>query len=270
MTSKDPREHWDGQAPIYASDEGLGRFGRFLELYEEGCWRYIEPVLPGKDGGTILEAGCGTGRWVFRLARLGYRMVLSDLSPEMVQHAREKVERLGLSHRVAGYHALDICDMHALSAASFDLALALGGPLTLCHDARMAVQELRRVTRPGGYVICDVANRYRTALDLVRDNAMDQLAQVLDTGAFSRRDGLTDHRFGPQELADLFEGNGMEVTHVAGVCPWFDFLPSREQVAGLEDARVFGTMLEVGRRYAEDPAVVALSGRLLVVARRRE
>jgi hypothetical protein len=29
-------------------------------------------------------------------------------------------------------------------------------------------------------------------------------------------------------------------------------------------------MLEAGRRYAEDPSVVALSGRLLIVARRIE
>jgi SAM-dependent methyltransferase len=241
-----------------------------MDLYEESCWRYIEPVLPYVDASMILEAGCGTGRWVVRLAPMGYRMVLTDLSPEMIKHARGRVEQLGLSQHVAAYHALDICDMHTLSDDSFDLVLALGGPLTLCGDAGGAVKEFRRVTKPGGYVICDVANRYRTALELAHDSELSQLARVLDTGQFSRPDGLTDHRFGPQELAGLFEAQGMKALHVAAICPFFDFLPRKEHVGILDDEHVYETMLDVCRCYAEDPCVVALSGRLLIVARKQE
>lgn len=267
---KDPREHWDQQAKIYASDEGHRRFGRFLDLYEDGCWNYIEPLLPEVHTSMILEAGCGTGRWVMRLAPLGYRLVLSDLSSEMIERARDKVEQSGLSGHVVGYHSLDICDMRPLPDSSFDLVLALGGPLTLCRDAGLAVGEFRRVTKPGGYVVCDTANRYRTALDLVHENKTSQLAKVLNTGQFLRPDGLADHRFGPQELADLFKTNGMEAIHVVGVCPFFDFLPAKEHVGILDDEHVFRIMQDVGRRYAEDSSVVALSGRLLIVARRRE
>jgi len=180
------------------------------------------------------------------------------------------VERLGLSEQVAGYYVLDICDMQALAAASFDLVLALGGPLTLCREAELAVREFHRVTRPGGYVICDAANRYRTALGLFREKELAQLTKVLDTGQFLRPDGLTDHRFSPQELADLSRANGLEPVHVVGVCPLFDFLPTEGQVGILDDERALETMQELGRRYAEDPFVVGLSGRLLIVACRRE
>lgn len=124
------------------------------------------------------------------------------------------------------------------------------------------------MTKPGGYVICDGGNRYRTALDLVRENKLGQLVKVLDTGQFSRPDGLTDQRFGPQELAELFESNEMEIVHVAGLCPLFDHLPTKEQVGILDDESVFEMMLEVGKRYAENASVVGLSGRLLIVARR--
>jgi SAM-dependent methyltransferase len=267
MMTKTQREYWDQQASYYAMEANqMGRFGRFLTLYEETCWRYIESVLPEVEGSLILETGCGAGRWVFRVAPLGYRMVLSDLSPEMIQRARERVEIRGLDDRVAAYHALDICDLHAMSNADFDLVLALGGPLSLATDAAKAVRELRRVTKPGGYVVCDVANRYRAALDLVREQDVGQLAAVLDTGTFARPDGLTDHRFRPDELAALFETNKLVVSHVAGVCPFFDFLPTKEHVQMLDDERAFEVMLDVGRRYAEDPAVVSVSGRLLVVA----
>jgi ubiquinone/menaquinone biosynthesis C-methylase UbiE len=270
MSTRDARPYWDLQASIYASDEGHHRFGRFLHLYEQSCWGYIEPVLPEPGEGVILEAGCGVGRWVLRLAPMGYEMVLTDLSPEMIKHARARVEQSGLGQYVKAYHVLDICDMNAVEDASFDLVLVLGGPLSLCRDARLAVQEVRRVTKRGGYVICDAANRYRTALNLVRDKQMSQVARVLDSGEFSRANGLCDHRFSPQELGDLFEAQGMQALHIAGLCPFFDFLPSAEDVAALEPDHAYEAMLEAGRRYAEDPSVVALSGRLLIVARRIE
>lgn len=266
--TQNPREHWDRQAPIYADEEGHSRFGRFLTLYEESCRSHIEPLLPPASTGVILEAGCGTGRWVTRLAPLGYRLVLSDLSAEMIAHARKRVERMGMSDQVLGYHVLDICDMHPLPDGAFDLILALGGPLTLCQEARSAVSEFHRLTRPGGSVLCDAANRYRTALDLFQAGRVDQLAAVLKAGRFSRPDGLTDHRFAPQELEELFESQGLVVKSVVGICPFFSFLPTHDQVRRLDDDAVWETMRDFARDHGASRALVSLSGRLLVAAQR--
>jgi ubiquinone/menaquinone biosynthesis C-methylase UbiE len=270
MNKKDMRQHWDRQAPIYASDEGHRPFDRYLALYEQSCWDYIEPTLPGAETSTILEAGCGTGRWVMHLAPRGYQMVLTDLSPEMIEHARQKVEDSGLSSHIEGYHVLDICELSTLSNASFELVLALGGPLTLCRDASMAINEFRRVTKPGGYIICDVANRYRTALQLVHEQNTDQILSLIDTGSFMRPDGLSDHRFSPSEITEIFVTQGTEVIHRVGICPFFDFLPTKDQVRILDDETVFTMMQDIRRRYAEDPSMLAISGRLLIVARKRE
>jgi len=102
----------------------------------------------------------------------------------------------------------------------------------------------------------------------VRENEMNQFPKVLDTGEFSRPDGLTDHRFGPQELTDLFKQHEMQVLPVAGICPFFEFLPGHERVRVLDDENTFEMMLNVGERYAEDPSVVGISGRLLIAARK--
>lgn len=268
--SRDMRKHWDRQAPMYADDEGHSPFGRFLALYEEGCWSRIEPLLPPADTGVILEAGCGTGRWVSRLAPLGYRMVLSDLSAEMIAHARQRVQAMAWRDSVIGYHVLDICDMHPLPDAAFDLVLALGGPLTLCRDPRSAVGEFHRLTKPGGYILCDVANRYRAALDLSQSGQVDQLAALLKTGRFSRTDGLTDHRFTPQELEELFQGQGLVVRSVVGVCPFFSFLPTQDQVRILDDEAVWEIIRGVAIDHEASRTLAALSGRLLMVAQRCE
>jgi hypothetical protein len=92
--------------------------------------------------------------------------------------------------------------------------------------------------------------------------------QILTTGQFSRSDGLTDHRFRPQELAGLFEASGLRVRRLAAICPFFGFLPSEDQVRILDDRYVFEVMVDASRRHGEDPAMVGLSGRLLIVARR--
>lgn len=267
--SEDPRAHWDHQAQFYASDEGHQRYRKFLELYETSCWRYIEPSLPAVEGSKILEVGCGTGRWIYRLAPMGYQITLSDLSPEMIQLARERVADLDLEDRVDGFHVLDICDLHPLVDSSFDLVLALGGPLGLADDVLAGVAELHRVTKPGGYIICDVANRYRTGLELMRSGKPEQIVEVLTSGEYARPDGLRDHRFDPQELHMVFQEAGCEVKRIVGICPFFDFLPDTDSVEVLENELMFEVMQDLSKR-SEEPAVVGLSGRLLIVAQRRE
>lgn len=268
MYTQKQRDHWDRQAPLYAAGEEA--FGSFLSLYEADCYRFIEPLLPDPAGALVLEAGCGTGRWVYRLAPQGYQVVMADLSPEMIRRAREKVKRQGLSDRVAGFHALDICDLSPLPDAGFDLILALGGPLSLCSDPARAVAEFHRLLRPGGHVVCDAGNRYRTALQLCQERDFDQVERVLASGHFARPDGLTDHRFTPAELRHLFENAGLAVQHVAAVCPFFGYLPRAEDRRCLDDQETLTLVLRLDERYAEDPAVVALSGRLLIVAHLRQ
>ncbi len=268
MIVKDPVEYWDNKAATFASGERRRRSGRFRELYEEGCWRYIEPVLPPIEESLTLEVGCGTGRWVFRLAPMGFRFVLADLSPEMIRHAAEKVEERGIGERVIAYHALDICDMQALAAESYDLVLALGVPLTLCRDPQRALDECYRLTKPGGHIICDAANRYRTALELARTNDLAQLGEVLKTGHVTRQSGLRQCHLGPQELAGLFHAKGMKILHMAAVCPFFEFPAREEHVNILNDHESFKTVQDVFRQYAEDPNVIALSNRLLIVAKK--
>jgi SAM-dependent methyltransferase len=267
--NEDLRKHWDQQVSFYTSEIGVHDFEHFLALYELDCWQHIEPVLPSVDGAKILEVGCGTGRWVYRLAPMEYQMTLSDLSPEMIRSAKERVEALGLTERVDGFHVLDIADLHSLVDGSFDLVLALGGPLGLSKDIRVAMAELVRVTKAGGMIVCDVANRFRTVLELVRGGIPEQIMDLLISGEYERPDGLRDHRFDPEELEAVFIEVGCEMEVIAGICPFFDFLPDRESIEVLEDERTYEAMVEVSKNYSQEPAIAGLSGRLLCIGSRR-
>lgn len=260
--------YWNSKAGFFASEEPRKRNRRMTDLYETSCWRYIEPLLPPIKGGKILEAGCGTGRWVYRLAPMGYNLTLLDFSEEMIRHAESEVNQLGLNKNVTGFHVQDICHMDALPENCFDLILALGMPLSLCSDPDQAVAEIFRITKPGGYVVCDTMNRLRTALDMARKNNIPQLINAITVGRILTESGQTHNCFSPQELETLFINRKFRHCQTAAITPFFEVPPSKEQVKILDDDNMFRQINNLFQAVAEDPGVIGLSSRLLIVAQK--
>ncbi len=268
MKTVDASSFWNEKAAFFASKERQTKIKRVGKLYEDTCWQSIEPILPSIDDSIILEAGCGTGKWVFRLAPMGYRIELLDFSQEMIKYARKAVEEKGLNDYVTGYHVLDICNMNHLISKKFDLILALGNPISLCSNPEKAIEELSRITKPGGYVVCDVINKYRSALDLASKNDFSQFFEVLYRGRMLTESGLIHYRFGPEELEDLFSLNGFKSFQIIALCPFFDVPASKEHVALLDDDEMFNNIQKAFSDFAKDPNVIALSSRHLIVVQK--
>jgi len=109
-------------------------------------------LLEIQAGERVLEVGCGSGAVLRDVAgRLGPygRAVGLDYSAALLAVARELAEQVGLADRIE----LREGDARALpfGDAEFDAVLAV---TTLCHipEAERAIDEIVRVTRPGGRV----------------------------------------------------------------------------------------------------------------------
>lgn len=100
-------------------------------------------------GPDILEIGVGTGL-VLRYYPADARVVGVDLSVHMLAKAREKVRDLGLN-QVRGLCAMDACRL-GLPDAAFD-AVTVPFVITLVPDPEAALNEMRRVLRPGGEIV---------------------------------------------------------------------------------------------------------------------
>ncbi|MDX2201892.1 MAG: class I SAM-dependent methyltransferase [Hyphomicrobiaceae bacterium] len=113
----------------------------------EGRKHAVEII--NRSSGRVLEVGVGTG-----LSLPAYRRDLEivgiDLSPEMLEKARERVVKDGLRN-VTGLYEMDAGNLE-FPDASFDTVVAMY-VMTVVPDPEKVMRELARVCRPGGQVL---------------------------------------------------------------------------------------------------------------------
>lgn len=87
---------YDLIAPLYDKVNGELDYSAWADFIEENIRRYN----PNMNTELVLDLGCGTGRMTLELARRGYDMTGVDLSPEMLDLARNAACREGLSDKM--------------------------------------------------------------------------------------------------------------------------------------------------------------------------
>ncbi len=97
----------------------------------------------------VLDVGCGIGKTSSAFAKRGARVVGVDLSPRMVEWAKETAKREGVLNRVE-FKPADARQL-PFDDASFDAVLC-ESVLAFVPDKAQAVGEFVRVCKPGGYV----------------------------------------------------------------------------------------------------------------------
>jgi SAM-dependent methyltransferase len=106
------------------------------------CLRLLGDVC----GRTVLDVACGPGLYAAELVARGARVIGFDVSPRMVELARERVP-------AGDFRLHDVADpVEWLPDDSVDLVLfALA--IEYVDDRVAALRELRRVLRPGGALV---------------------------------------------------------------------------------------------------------------------
>ena len=98
-------------------------------------------------GSKVLDVGCGTGVVALTAARHGAVVTGVDLTPPLIERARENAALMGLS---AEWHVGDVEDL-PFPEAEFDIVLSQFGHM-FAPRPEVAVAEMLRVLRPGGTI----------------------------------------------------------------------------------------------------------------------
>jgi SAM-dependent methyltransferase len=199
-----PATYWEDRARLFAGEgEGLAAVCSYgmPELYNrviDWCqWLALRPWLRVYPGSSVLDVGCGVGRWSRRLAARGARVTGVDLSPTMIAEARRRAADEGL----AAWCRFESQDLSQLDAGSkFDLVLGVTVLQHILDPAALAsaVMRMSEHLKPGGRMV-------------LLEAAPDQAADHCDTSIFRARRR--------SEYLELFHDCGLQVQAITGVDP---------------------------------------------------
>jgi RNA polymerase sigma factor (sigma-70 family) len=143
------RAYFDRIAPTW--DEYVA------SAYEAALQERLTRLLPWHKNMTVLDAGTGTGYLTGMIAPLVGNIIGVDCAPAMLIRAGEKMAQAGYQH------------VSFKEGMAEELPLATGSvDVAMCHmllhhvvSPRTVLDELRRVVRPGGYVLIIDAHAHK-------------------------------------------------------------------------------------------------------------
>ncbi|HRI58577.1 MAG TPA: class I SAM-dependent methyltransferase [Saprospiraceae bacterium] len=182
-----------------------GGFGRRITIATD------EIQSADKTAGTVLEINCGTGDDAIWLARQGWRVLATDISPEMVAVTDEKARQAGFGDRIES-RVCSFADVEHLEGC-FDLVWSNFGGLNCIspEEIERFAPVLSKKLKPGGAFVAVVMSRFcwwETLYFTLKGNG---------SAAFRRRsrkpvDGRLDENttlptwyYSPREFRSLFK-----------------------------------------------------------------
>ncbi|MEU6679868.1 class I SAM-dependent methyltransferase [Streptomyces sp. NPDC046925] len=142
---------WEELTGGTSGEDYAARFAALADSGKDmhGEAQFCAALIPA--GARVLDAGCGTGRVMIRLAELGYDCVGLDLDASMLAVARRQAPHLPWMQ--ADLAAFDPAELPG--GADFDLVVAAGNifPLLAAGTEAAAVRHLAAALRPGGLLV---------------------------------------------------------------------------------------------------------------------
>lgn len=243
-------------------------------------FHHIKNNLPAQ--GHILDNGAGPGKYSMELAKLGYQMTLTDLTPRLVDIARSKADELGVNSQFDGFHAADARDLSIFCDDQFDAALMLG-PLYHLQtevDRIQAVMELHRVTKKDGYVFVAFMSRTRFLMTSMLfpefwqpNHTVQGIQEFLQTGEFNHSDEgrfTGAYYFNIDDINPFMESHGFESLNLIGSSSIAGAMSQEQWNYWRQRGEVeFQEIMKIVMKESENPYILGASSHLLYIGKKK-
>ncbi len=189
-----------------------------LERFSKSEWitRMLDHTKIKPSGGVkILEAGCGTGTYAVTLALLGFKVDAFDYNEKAVAIADQLIKKIQIDSPLLApriYHG-NLLNIQAPSN-TYDFVFNQAVLEYFCdeNERAKAIQEMIRVSKPGGWVgviVQHTAHPFRP------------LWKYLGWPGYTNQPPVID--YSPLKLKEDFERAGMTDIRGDGIYPWNAF-----------------------------------------------
>lgn len=241
----------------------------FWVWHDSLTWDYLKPHIPRNANAKVLDLGCGTGKWGAKLLKSGYHVTFVDISPKMIDKARQNTVVQHAARRTEFLRA-DLCDLSALPEAEYTLAVAMGDPIGCSKNPAQAMREIRRLLTPDGVLVATFDNRL-AAIEFYLDKGdPKEVAQFLRTGKThwltkNETEQFDIFTYDPKELTELVYTTGFRLDSMVGKT----VLPMRHYRELLNTAQMRRSWASVEKRLSGDPHAMGRASHLQIVCRVR-
>lgn len=144
-------------SPVYSSGEGKPTYldvqatvGISKHMGGYAATDKLHSMCHLDQAQEVLDVGCGIGVGpAYTAKKYGCRVMAVDISDDMLKWAQQRADREGVTDQIT-FRKADVCSL-PFEDDRFD-AVLVESVLAFVVDKRKAIDELLRVTRPGGYI----------------------------------------------------------------------------------------------------------------------
>jgi cytosine/adenosine deaminase-related metal-dependent hydrolase/ubiquinone/menaquinone biosynthesis C-methylase UbiE len=234
--------------------------------------RVLGSIMPEVRGLDVLDAGCGTGRWLQRLVERSPRSLVGiDASSAMLRMSGAKLNQ-------SCELRLGCCTELPVGDASADIVLS-SFVVSYVKDLQAFAREVDRVARPGASIFLtdmhpetEASRGWKRPLGKTQSGArgwpLEEITQALQARGFEPV-SLAEPSFGAEERAIFEEAGRLEFYHAALSAPAIYVLQLRKPTSSPRRRKstlhTAGSFVMRGARYAigpdaAEPASIAVAG----------
>ncbi|MBO0992891.1 class I SAM-dependent methyltransferase [Bacillus sp. SD088] len=215
------------------------------------------------------------------LAKEGYKVTLTDLTPKLVEVAENKAKEFDLEGQFNGFYAADARELKMIEDEQFDSSLMLGPMYHLQeeNDRIMAVKELNRVTKKNGLFFVAFMPRIRFTLTSLlssknwkpNDN-MDAILQFSQSGCFNHADEgrfTGAYYFNIEDINPFMEAQGFETLNLIASNPASILATDSWNYWREKGEQEIEKIIDLIKEKATDPYILGVSSHLLYIGRKK-
>lgn len=227
---------------------------------------------------SFVDAGGGTGRWSLKILE-GYEQskgLIVDLSEDMLQQARNKVNKRNLEKRLI-FQQADLDHYEIEEEEVFDLAFSFHNVLGFVKNPEEVISTMYKMVKKGGYVVSLVPNLYHNIYFNLFNNKIELAQEAIQTkkGRFTE-DMPAMNMFTPNKLEEIYNNIGIHIEGVYGFPNTLYPGMMETQLHGhteslqniLEDKEKYELILNMELELYENSDTVGRGNQLIIIGRK--